>query len=130
MLQCLPVALSALILVSAIARADDKDFCQGTTQYEMNMCAAREFEETDREMNARYAALMGRLGPEEQTSLRETRRAWETYRHNMCLFEAMGLGSARPMVFSGCLTKLTQEHVKLLDYHLTCQEGDLSCKGR
>ncbi|MBF9232026.1 lysozyme inhibitor LprI family protein [Microvirga alba] len=141
MLRCLPVALLAMILASAAARAeDDMNFCQGTTQheidmccegstqYEMNMCEGHKFKMADREMTARYSKLMARLEPEGRASLRKARRAWESYRDNMCLFEAIGLGSARSMVFSGCLTKLTREHIKLLDYHLTCKEGDLSCK--
>jgi uncharacterized protein YecT (DUF1311 family) len=109
------------------ARAED--VCDGINQWEMNMCAANKFEKADKAMNERYGKLMKRLDPEDQVKLRQAQRAWIAYRDKWCEFETNGLGSVRPMIFAGCLTGLTEDHSKNLDYQLTCEEGDLSCKG-
>ncbi|WP_201863372.1 lysozyme inhibitor LprI family protein, partial [Microvirga soli] len=77
-----------------------------------------------------YTTLMKRLDREDQGNLRQAQMAWIAYRDKLCKFETSGLGSVRPTIFAGCLTMLTNEHIKYLDSQLTCEEGDLSCKGR
>lgn len=122
-----PIALLVMLLLSPAARAEN--YCDGMTQYDMNMCAKIEFEKADKAMNERYATLMKRLDPEDQAKLRQAQKAWISYRDKVCEFETNGLGSVRPMIFSGCLTFLTNDHIKYLDGQLHCKEGDLSCKG-
>ncbi|MBA1158094.1 lysozyme inhibitor LprI family protein [Microvirga mediterraneensis] len=127
-MRYLPLAILVIIAASSTARAED--FCEGTTQYDMNMCAGREFEKTDKAMNERYAKLMKRLDPEDQVKLRQAQKAWVSYRQKMCEFEASGLGTVRSTIFAGCLTFITEGRIKYLEGHLNCEEGDLSCKGR
>jgi uncharacterized protein YecT (DUF1311 family) len=124
----LPPALLAICLASPAVRAED--YCDSANQGDMNMCAGRKFEEANKAMNVRYATLMKRIDPEAQTKLRQAQKAWMSYRQKICLFETSGLGSVRPTIFAGCLTNQTNDHVKYLDYQLTCEEGDLSCQGR
>jgi uncharacterized protein YecT (DUF1311 family) len=126
-MRFLPFVLLAIIPFAVVARAEDH--CEGTTQYDMNMCTGREFEKADATLNERYSKLMKRLDREDQEKLRRAQRAWISYRDKVCEFETNGLGSVRPMIFAGCLTKWTEDHIKYLDYQLSCEEGDLSCKG-
>jgi uncharacterized protein YecT (DUF1311 family) len=126
-MRCLAVALLAMLSVSSTARAEDD--CEGETRHEMNMCAGSKFEKSDKVMNERYSKLMKRLDLEDQEKLRQAQRAWISYRDKVCEFETNGLGSVRPTIFAGCLTALTEDHIKYLDSQLTCEEGDLSCKG-
>jgi uncharacterized protein YecT (DUF1311 family) len=123
----LPVVLLTMLFLSPVAKAEDD--CEGETQYEMNMCAGRKFEKAVKAMNERYTMLMRRLDREDQGKLREAQRAWMSYRKKICEFETNGLGSVRPTIFAGCLMMLTEAHIKYLDSQLTCEEGDLSCKG-
>ncbi|MBD2748092.1 DUF1311 domain-containing protein [Microvirga sp. BT688] len=126
-MRYLSFVLLAMFSVLSIAKAED--VCEGITQEEMNTCAGNRFEAADKALNERYGKLMKRLDPENQVKLRQAQRAWITYRDKWCEFETSGLGSVRPMIYTGCLTGLTEDHSKNLDYHLTCEEGDLSCKG-
>jgi uncharacterized protein YecT (DUF1311 family) len=126
-MRFLSITLLASILGLQPAMAED--YCEGTTQYEMNMCAGSEFKKADKAMNERYAKLMKRLGPEDQMKLRQAQKAWVSYRDKLCEFETNGLGSVRPTIFAGCLRMLTESHIKYLDGQLNCEEGDLSCKG-
>ena len=127
-MRYLPLALFVILVASSMARAED--FCKGITQYDMNMCAGREFEKTDKVMNQRYAQLMKRLDPEDQIKLRQAQKAWISYRQRICEFEASGLGTVRSTIFAGCLTFITEHQIKYLEGQLSCEEGDLSCKGR
>jgi uncharacterized protein YecT (DUF1311 family) len=126
-MRYLSVALLAMLSVSPPARAEDN--CEGETQHEMNMCAGRKFEKSDKVVNERYSKLMKRLDREDQEKLRQAQRAWISYRDKMREFETNGLGSVRPTIFAGCLTMLTEGHTRYLDSQLTCEEGDLSCRG-
>ncbi len=126
-MRYLPVALFVIIVASSAVKAGD--YCEGTLQYDMNMCAGREFEKTDAAMNERYAKLMKRLDRENQGKLRQAQKAWITYRDKVCEFETNGLGSVRPAILAGCLKQQTEDHIKYLDSQLTCEEADLSCKG-
>jgi uncharacterized protein YecT (DUF1311 family) len=126
-MRYLPVVLLTMVFLSPAARAEND--CEGETQYEMNVCAGHKFEKADKVMNERYTKLMKRLDREDQEKLRQAQRAWISYRDKVCEFETNGLGSVRPTIFAGCLRMQTEAHIKYLDSQLTCEEGDLSCKG-
>jgi uncharacterized protein YecT (DUF1311 family) len=121
------IVLLALLLLSPAARAENH--CDGTIQYDMNMCAGAKFDAADKAMNERYARLMEHLDPTDRVRLRRAQKAWEDYRLKLCRFETDTLGSVRPTIFAGCMTGLTELHIKYLDGQLNCEEGDLSCKG-
>jgi uncharacterized protein YecT (DUF1311 family) len=120
------VAAFGLALGSAAAAE-----CRGTTQADLNACADSDLKRADAAMNAAYARLMKRIGPQAQAGLKEAQRAWLPYRDRTCDLEALGTagGSAQPMVRAGCLAALTQERTKRLAGYLACEEGDLACVG-
>ncbi|WP_369051545.1 lysozyme inhibitor LprI family protein [Burkholderia gladioli] len=76
-----------------------------------------------------HRALDAELGEPGKTRLKEAQRRWLAWRDAQCAFEASSVdgGSAAPMVTSQCLDQLTQAQTRLLDSHLHCQEGDISC---
>jgi len=118
-----------LLVASVLPAAGAEDLCEGTTQYEMNMCAGRKFEAADKVMNERYGKLMKRLDPEARAKMRQAQKAWLSYRQKICEFEAFNLGTVRSTIFAGCLTFITEHQIKYLEGQLNCEEGDLSCKG-
>lgn len=121
-------ACAALMLSSSFAAAQDDepevDCENATTQMEMNICAGRDYQAADDELNAVYrkavaaAETMDRelKDMDEQLvgavdALKRGQRAWIGYRDGQCDlagFEARG-GSMEPMLVSGCLADLTRK---------------------
>ena len=99
------------------------------TQGAMNADAARQAEAADRALNARYAAVVASVSPATRLLLRDAQRSWIAFRDRQCAFEASGVkgGSAYPMVYSGCLARVTKERTRDLTRFGRCEEGDLSC---
>lgn len=125
--RLLPVA--ALLLFSTpLAFAQDGepevDCDNAQVQVEMNICAARDYQAADDELNAAYKVTMAAAREmDEQASemgdqyvgavdaLKRAQRAWIGYRDGQCElagFEARG-GSMEPMLVSGCLADLTRK---------------------
>lgn len=67
--------------------------------------------------------------PEAKSGLLKAQRAWLTFRDAECKLEAVGEagGTAQPMIFNQCLSRLTQLRTEQLQKRLDCQEGDLTC---
>ena len=121
-------ACAAFMLSPSLAAAQndqpDVDCDNATTQIELNICAGRDYQEADDELNAVYkkavaaAETMDRelKDIDEQLvgaldALRRGQRAWIGYRDGQCDlagFEARG-GSMEPMLVSGCLADLTRK---------------------
>ncbi len=121
-------ACAAFMLSLSLAAAQndqpDVDCDNATTQMELNICAGRDYQEADDELNAVYkkavaaAETMDRelKDIDEQLvgaldALRRGQRAWIGYRDGQCDlagFEARG-GSMEPMLVSGCLADLTRK---------------------
>jgi len=113
--------IAALFLLAA-GPAESLDCADAMTQYAMNMCARRDYEAADAEMNAQWkittAGMKQRdhgLQPDDKRpkhfdTLLAGQRAWLTFRDQHCLLAgfAMRGGSAEPMVHSGCMETLTR----------------------
>lgn len=86
----------------------------------------------DQALNATYAALMKRVSPAGQASLKTAQRAWLLYRDKQCEFNLLARSDASvyPMVMAICKTGLTQQQNEQLKAQLNCGEGDLSCGGQ
>lgn len=99
------------------------------TQGAMNAQAMRQAEAADRALNARYAATVASVSPATKLLLRDAQRSWMAFRDRQCAFEASGVkgGSAYPMVYSGCLARVTKERTRDLARFGRCEEGGLSC---
>jgi uncharacterized protein YecT (DUF1311 family) len=98
----------------------------------MDICAGQDFAQADAGLNSNYQALMAKITPSGQASLRIAQRAWMDYRDKECAFETAGSadGSVHPMVETECRTALTRQQTARLKAQLDCQEGDLSCGGQ
>jgi uncharacterized protein YecT (DUF1311 family) len=111
MFLALPLALSA-----AASAQNKKDPCDNPqTQIEMDECQGREYKKADAALNAAYKQLMTKLDDEgERTVFKTAQQAWIKFRDAECeaeSFQNKG-GTIYPMVYSGCLTTLTQERTK------------------
>ncbi|MBA1365043.1 lysozyme inhibitor LprI family protein [Burkholderia gladioli] len=122
-------ACALLLASSSVFAAQPGCMDKATTQAAMNACAAGAYKQSDAALNSTYRALVAKLGEPGKTRLKEAQRRWLAWRDAQCAFEASSVdgGSAAPMLTSQCLDQLTQAQTKLLDSHLHCQEGDISC---
>lgn len=123
------IALVATLGFSGLATAEEDppiDCDNAQVQAEMNICAYRDFEAADKELNAQYkktrAAMVemdAMYEPEQrgaEKALLKAQRAWIEYRDGHC--EAYGfeahLGSMEPMLISGCQAELTRTRTREL----------------
>jgi uncharacterized protein YecT (DUF1311 family) len=123
-LALLPMLCGCVLLVDAPVSSGeqpDVDCGNATTQLAMNICAGRDFEKADAELNAQYKTTRDLLRQRDAAGTPETRgaeealvkaqRAWVAYRDAECSsrgFQARG-GSMEPLVLSACRTDLTQK---------------------
>lgn len=107
------------------------DCANASDQATMNQCAGQEFKSTDKELNAMYQQIIGRLkdNPDRKKLLVGAQRAWIAFRDTECKFSASGVegGSVYPLIYSNCLTAVTKARIEALKQYLKCQEGDMSC---
>lgn len=117
--------LAALLLVAQTAPEDCSD---PMTQTAMNLCAYREFEQADADLNAVWkdvAAEMKRLDAQTEhddgrpgyfDQLLAAQRAWLAYRDAHCASEGYLTrgGSMEPLMVSGCKTALTKARTEEL----------------
>jgi uncharacterized protein YecT (DUF1311 family) len=117
--------LGIFISGSAIAL----DCTSPMTQVEMTQCTSITLERETSKINKTYSAVRAKLNPQKQAQLKDVQLAWIKFRDLSCKFNASGVegGSAYSMLLSGCLTALTKERNRELEYLATCQEGDISC---
>lgn len=113
-------------LMSAGAAVGQEVNCDNrSTQFEMNVCAARDFQKADRKLNEIYQAIIARNGRQANAAseeakewvaaLRMSQRAWVAFRDADC----DGLvgrdwfdGSGQPMAVNGCKADLTRRRTK------------------
>ena len=107
------------------------DCANASDQATMNQCAGQEFKSTDKELNAVYQQITGRLkdNPDRKKLLVSAQRAWIGFRDTECKFSASGVagGSVYPLIYSNCMTSMTKTRVEALKQYLKCEEGDMSC---
>src|SRR4051812_46247520 len=97
------MSLLLAIAMLAAAQGDEQiDCANAMAQIEMNICAGREFERADTELNALWREVIagarasdrsgenGRIDGDDRTeegTLREAQRAWVTFRDAHCTWE-------------------------------------------
>jgi uncharacterized protein YecT (DUF1311 family) len=116
-MKTLLIAGLAALALYAPARADEADGidCKhAEAQQDMNICADKDYQKADGELNRAYKAAIAGLDGDGQKLLREAQRDWIKFRDAECTFEAAPNqgGSIYPMVYSGCLTDLTKTRTK------------------
>ncbi|MXN49063.1 DUF1311 domain-containing protein [Shinella kummerowiae] len=122
------LAFAAVFMSASFASAQDGepevDCDNAMAQIEMNICAGRDYQAADTELNAVYkkamaaaremdvqAKEMGEHYVGAVDALKRAQRSWIGYRDGQCElagFEARG-GSMEPMLVSGCLADLTRK---------------------
>ncbi len=114
----------------AAAQAASPDCRNPMDQRSLNRCAGEEYEAADRELNAVYVRLFAAINDEGYRSkLRIAQRNWMQFRDNECTFETADSegGSMHPLVYTGCLTRLTRERIRALQAHLACWKNAEKC---
>lgn len=97
-----------------------RDPCKNPlSQFEMNVCSRRDYEQTDAELNKVYKQLMLELadyGSNPRPKFQEAQSAWIKYRDATCDSEAALYegGSIRPTIYNSCLASATRERTKRL----------------
>ena len=103
----------------------------GTTQYEMNVCAARAAEESTSKLQALLDELQVNLEPSERDELQGIQKVWEAYRERDCRWEGGFFegGSVAPAVYAYCIKARTDERVDRLKI-LLCEGAGMTgpCK--
>jgi len=113
------LCLSFALKVSPANAQTRKDPCANAqTQVDMNECQGREYKKADAALNAVYKQLMAKTQDDagELAALKAAQQAWIKFRDADCEFESYENkgGTIYPLVYSGCLTTLTQERTKQL----------------
>jgi len=123
------LALTPLLFTSLAHAA--VDCANASDQATMNQCAGQDFKAADKELNTVYQQITGRLkdNPDAKKLLVSAQRAWVGFRDAECKFSASGVtgGSVSPLIYSNCLTSVTNVRVEALKEYLKCEEGDMSC---
>lgn len=128
------IAVSLVETPAGAAEDAPVDCTNATSTVEMNVCADREFEQADAELNAVYQRALGKLpqlGMEKpfdakswETALRKSQRAWIAFRDAECrehvpMFWTGGTGTTVAVI--SCLTDKTKARTRELREHY---EGD------
>jgi uncharacterized protein YecT (DUF1311 family) len=120
----------ALPLVLVAATAADIDCNNAMDQNSMNMCADKDYQAADKKLNDIYRKVTTALDDAKlQAKLKTAQRAWIQYRDTECTFEVAENegGSIYPLVYSGCLTRLTNARTKELQTYLDCFKNADKC---
>ncbi len=99
-------------------------------QHEMNAEAARDAAKADKHLNVVYKKLLPTLDEAGQKLLRESQRAWITFRDAeaaLAADQSRG-GSMAPMLYSGTLATVTEARTKQLKEYLAVEEEQPEAK--
>ena len=122
--------LLALPLVLFAASAADRDCNNPMDQSTMNICADKDYRAADKKLNDVYSKVMTALDDAGyRAKLKTAQRAWIQYRDTECTFEVAENegGSIYPLVYAGCLTRLTGARTKELQAYLACFKDADKC---
>ena len=98
------------LLFTHLALAADCD--NATDQATMNQCATQQDKAADKELNALYQQITGRLKSDQDRKVSDS---------------GVEGGSVYPMIYGNCITELTRARVETFKNYLKCQEGDMGC---
>jgi uncharacterized protein YecT (DUF1311 family) len=112
-------ALYLLFTLASLASSQTKkDPCANAqTQAEMNECQAREYKKADAALNTVYKQLVAKIDDDgERAALKTAQQAWIKFRDVECEFQSYlnRGGTIYPLVYSSCMTGLTEERTKQL----------------
>lgn len=127
----LPVSLLFAVLLCwaslSHSAEDEAEVNCDKNQMIANVCARRNFGESDKQLNDAYKELMGKLkSADEKLRIRNEQRAWIKSRDRECGPILKMQGSIRPMQYWICMKEQTDMRSMVLDVHLSCAPGDCS----
>lgn len=117
------------LVLAAMAASPQPDCENALTQLDMNLCAHKDYEAADAELNRQWKLTAARMKeydreragghdtrPEHYETLLKAQRAWIVYRDAHCTSEGYRFrgGSMEPMQVSHCMAALTQERTQKL----------------
>jgi uncharacterized protein YecT (DUF1311 family) len=115
------IVLIAVFPASSQKKKTASNPCKGTTQFELNVCAAQELKRADAELNRVYQQLLKAVeGDKEATAkIRAAEQAWIVYRDAYLEAEyptedRANCGSICPMEFDLLATELTRAQTAAL----------------
>lgn len=109
-----------LLSLSGAVRADDIDLdcTHPTATIELDLCADREAEAVDRELNLTYRRISAGLDAQARALLLAAQRAWIAYRDKQCNYEtARAEGSGHNVAHLNCLMRVTKARTRELKQH-------------
>jgi uncharacterized protein YecT (DUF1311 family) len=127
-MKLISILVCAWLGLTASAFAED---CPDQTQQGLNQCADAAYRKADAALNGAYKEIARRLKDDAETTklLVNAQKAWIAFRDAECTFANAenADGSIYPMVYAGCLERLTKARTNELRAYLKCGEGDLGC---
>jgi uncharacterized protein YecT (DUF1311 family) len=95
----------------------------------MNITADQAAGDAQAQLDKAIQTYRHRLNSGQKRLFDLSQHRWEQYRRAACDFQSSGAagGSIQPMVNSYCWQAYTIDRLKVLNYLLTCTEGDVSC---
>jgi len=115
------VVLIAVLPASSQKKKTASDPCKGTTQFEMNVCAAEELKRADAELNRVYQQLLKAVEGDKRATakIKAAEREWIVYRDAYLKAEypeedRANCGSICPMEFDLLATELTRDRTAVL----------------
>lgn len=86
------------------------------TQTAVNTCAQAEYDQADVQLNNAYQAVKAQVSGDRANQLVIAEEAWLAYRDSYCEFVQAQFegGSIQPLIYSSCMTQLTQDRTALL----------------
>lgn len=90
------------------------------TTTEMNVCAGREYQVADRQLNSVYQSLRSRLRVQQQKRMTNAQLAWINFRDATCAYERGQFegGTLAGPTGTYCLARITQQRTKELQGYL------------
>lgn len=125
---CIVIAL--LLAAPAAAKAADLDCAKADTQAALNICAVKQLQDADNELDRVRKALSKKIDdPAAKAALADAEKAWDAYRDAECNFESSGVagGDTEQMVFAYCQTQRARTRINVLKRILDCKRGDYTC---
>ena len=125
-------ALLSIVHATTVAQgAAGQSACgRDGNQSDINACSEYRFKQADAKMNSLHLAKLSQLGGPAQRRLRESQRAWVTYRDAACYYESeMKLKQSEshattgPMVLFSCLKALTKQRTETLEQYRNCTQN-------
>ncbi|BAU15570.1 hypothetical protein LEP3755_61290 [Leptolyngbya sp. NIES-3755] len=92
------------------------------TQSAMNICAAQQARTAELKLNLVYQRAISKFkGTPNEKQLVTAQRAWIQFRDASCTFERDRFkgGTIAPLMYSSCLTELTQQRTQALQRYLS-----------